>query len=294
MKKQLLIALKINAKPLALSFLAGILLLPGFAFAQGLSVSFGVEFGTPQSNGGPCVGKGSCEQVFDFNTSTGVYVSEPGAITVTFTVIPPAPVVAPVSVNDTVTTALATVDSIIPLAAPVTGTNSNVITMSFSLSELTAKQPGQVTYFTDTSHTYQFETSTSLTTPIFASLGLLPDASIEPTDVTHVAITGDHVVVTIYYSHSGGKTAPNTSITTQANNTTLSPNPATDKLLLHVNADDKISSYRITNLVGQVVNESVMSGTSKSIDVSTLPSGMYLVNLFSGNTKTETVKFVKQ
>lgn len=288
---------KISAKALAFSFFAAILL-PGFAFGQGLSVSFGVEFGTPQSNGGPCVGKGSCESVYDFNTATGVYVSEPGAVSVTFTVVPPAPVVAPVSVIDTISTALVAVDSIVPIAvspaAPAPASpNSNVITMSFSMSELSAKQPDQVAYFTDPSQTYQFDAPYALNAPIFASLGLLPEATIDPSDVTSVAINGDLVTVTIYYSYSSGKSS-NSATSALASRSTLSPNPATDKLLLTVNSADNISSYRITNLVGQVVNQGVVSGNGKSIDVSTLAKGMYLVNLFSGNNKTETVKFVKQ
>jgi type IX secretion system substrate protein len=295
MAEQLLNQSKVSPKMLAKGIFAGSLLFLFSGASYGQSVSFGVEFGTPQSNGGPCVGRGSCEQVYDFNTSTGVYVSDPNAVSVVWTVMPvvPAPVASAV---DTVATTTAGVDSVVAASVPVNNSDNNVLTMRFSLSELTNKQPDQVAYFTDPSQTYQFDATCPLTGPIFSGLGLLPDACIKPTDATSVAIDGDMVVVTIHYSYTSGKMSNGNSLVSNpaTNNSTVSPNPATDNIVLNVKADDKISSYMITNLVGQVVSQDLMSGTVKNISISSLPKGMYLVNLFSGDHKTETIKFVKQ
>ena len=63
------------------------------------------------------------------------------------------------------------------------------------------------------------------------------------------------------------------------------PNP-TDGLL-HVETSNGVSlpvEYRITNIMGQTL----LSGTSPQIDVSTLPPGLYFITL-----GTQTLKFTK-
>jgi hypothetical protein len=132
------------------------------------TVSFGVTFGQPQSNNGPCVGKGYCKEAFDL-TTTGVYTSAPEAVTVTF---------------------------------QVTTDHPDVLMMSFSLSELTAKQPDKVADFVN-GGSYNFDAAFSLNSTIFGSLNLLTNPQILPTSKSTVVISGDFVTDYITYSHDG-------------------------------------------------------------------------------------------
>ncbi len=68
------------------------------------------------------------------------------------------------------------------------------------------------------------------------------------------------------------------------------PNPA-DKFLMVYLKDKKMKSFRILNLMGQVVKQGTIQNST--IDVSQIKSGMYLINFNSGK-KTIFQKFVKK
>lgn len=63
------------------------------------------------------------------------------------------------------------------------------------------------------------------------------------------------------------------------------PNPANDVIVVETPEGATLQEYRITNLLGQTM----LTGTSQTIDVSSLPSGMYFLTL-----GTQTLKFTKQ
>jgi hypothetical protein len=147
-------------------FLALILLvsLPGYAQT---SLTFGVTFGTKQDDGGPCIGTGVCKESFDLDSATLIYTSNPEAVTVTFQLSP---------------------------------ADSNVLMMSFLLSELTQKQPGQVAYFTNAAGTYQFSATYMLVNSAISQLNIPAGAVISPGSSSTVVITGD--IVTDYITLS--------------------------------------------------------------------------------------------
>lgn len=76
----------------------------------------------------------------------------------------------------------------------------------------------------------------------------------------------------------------------------LFPNPVKDKLFLKLN-DEKNTIYYITilNLNGRTLMMLPQPETQKGIDVSTLPKGMYVIQLMDKNTKSiYSQKFIKE
>lgn len=69
------------------------------------------------------------------------------------------------------------------------------------------------------------------------------------------------------------------------------PNPANDLLTIKT-AEGSYSSFTITNSMGQVLMQQQLGGTTTNINIKSLPSGVYYINLV-GNNGTETKKFVK-
>lgn len=63
------------------------------------------------------------------------------------------------------------------------------------------------------------------------------------------------------------------------------PNPANDVIVVETPEGATLQEYRITNLLGKTM----LTGTSQTINVSSLPSGMYFLTL-----GTQTLKFTKQ
>lgn len=63
----------------------------------------------------------------------------------------------------------------------------------------------------------------------------------------------------------------------------LYPNPANETVVVSTEASETIE---ITNALGQVVSTTTATGTSTTIDISTLPAGVYFVNVYSGDMKT--------
>lgn len=63
----------------------------------------------------------------------------------------------------------------------------------------------------------------------------------------------------------------------------LYPNPATETVVVSTEATDKIE---IVNGLGQIVSTTAATGTTTTIDVSTLAPGMYFVSVYGVNGKT--------
>ncbi len=71
----------------------------------------------------------------------------------------------------------------------------------------------------------------------------------------------------------------------------LSPNPAMD--VLTISSDVNIDSIAIYSVLGQLVQQSELNDTNVQIDVSALRSGLYILQLKSGE-KVSSKRFVKQ
>ena len=74
------------------------------------------------------------------------------------------------------------------------------------------------------------------------------------------------------------------------NNLSIYPNPAIDNITLH-NANEGYLS--IQNINGQEVLQQEITEPATNIDISTLPSGVYVVKL-AGEKGVQVGKFVKQ
>ncbi len=116
-----------------------------------------VTFGNPQSNGGPCVGKGVCKTAS----------SSENGVNVTFSVSPH---------------------------------DANTLILSFSMGELRSKQPEQLSYFTDPTKSYRFDSPYPLSDAMYAPLELMQNPQILPSTPSRVEIMGD--VISIYYTYS--------------------------------------------------------------------------------------------
>ncbi len=70
------------------------------------------------------------------------------------------------------------------------------------------------------------------------------------------------------------------------------PNPANS--LLNINNIDGVSSIRISNILGATIQNVKVSGSNTTIDVSSLPNGIYFVTMLNQNNIVSTKKFSKQ
>ena len=76
----------------------------------------------------------------------------------------------------------------------------------------------------------------------------------------------------------------------------ISPNPAKNILFVLVNGESGKSIFQITDASGRKLNEAIISltnSTSFSIDINSLPKGIYNLQLYT-NKKTETKWFIKE
>ena len=159
----------ISGKMKTSTFLASLFLVIMPLFSNAATVSFGVTFGNPQSNGGACVGKGVCRESLDMDMASGTYMTAPEAVTVMF-----------------VTNAM----------------NPGILMMRFSFSDLLRKQPEQAGWFTDPTG-YSFETAYSLDKPQFLPFGFPAGSQVAANVKYTVSFTGDMVTVYIPYAHEG-------------------------------------------------------------------------------------------
>ena len=70
------------------------------------------------------------------------------------------------------------------------------------------------------------------------------------------------------------------------------PNPATD--VLNVNLKENMTSVSILSMDGKVVSSQVVNGTSTTVNVSDLNSGMYMYQITTTNGEVVTNSFVKK
>ena len=134
---------------------------PGAPHAAYSTIIVTASFGQPSAGGGPCVGKGVCQQVSVSNYEA----------------------------NNT---------SIVFQVSPI---DRNVLIMSFSLSDLKRKQPEQVPYFTNSgSYDFDAPYSLAAD-QAFAPLGLHRNAWIDKNSSSKVVIIGDLVTTFFMYSH---------------------------------------------------------------------------------------------
>jgi len=73
----------------------------------------------------------------------------------------------------------------------------------------------------------------------------------------------------------------------------LSPNPATDVVILTGSSTVQNSIYSITDIMGRTLQHAPITSVSQQIDVSAFAPGMYLLNVYSSDQKIKTIKFVK-
>lgn len=76
-----------------------------------------------------------------------------------------------------------------------------------------------------------------------------------------------------------------------AQKTIIYPNPAQE--LLTISSEIPIDQYRIHNVTGAMVSEGKFENNQQQIDVSNLKTGMYFIEMYSGDLKTSQ-KFIKQ
>ena len=63
------------------------------------------------------------------------------------------------------------------------------------------------------------------------------------------------------------------------------------KDILNISTDAKVKSYRLTNMLGQTVQEGSLLG--KEIDLSALESGVYIINIQLQNGENINQKIIK-
>lgn len=86
------------------------------------------------------------------------------------------------------------------------------------------------------------------------------------------------------------------SINKISNNNALSlyPNPVTDKLYLTANENEAIQQIIIYNVIGKQVLNSEMNANTKTINVSNLDNGIYIVKMISKKGEAYSQSFVKK
>ena len=72
----------------------------------------------------------------------------------------------------------------------------------------------------------------------------------------------------------------------------VSPNPAND--VLYINHDKNAVRLSIYNLLGSLIIDYALTGTSNSIDINDIPAGMYIVQLTDKNNNSYSTKLIKQ
>lgn len=101
-----------------------------------------------------------------------------------------------------------------------------------------------------------------------------------------------------YYEISGSYPMVTTGIPTQStgNDFSVYPNPANETLFISLtDASAKIESVKIVNMLGQTVSAIAQSQLQGGIDISQLPTGVYMVQVVNEATKSVSVqKFIKE
>ena len=71
---------------------------------------------------------------------------------------------------------------------------------------------------------------------------------------------------------------------------TYYPNPTTD--ILNLKYSEELTSAKITNILGQLLSTKTINTTETQLDMSNLPTGTYLIEVFAGDV-SKTIKVIK-
>jgi len=75
---------------------------------------------------------------------------------------------------------------------------------------------------------------------------------------------------------------------------TIYPSPASEKIIIEYRRSSNEYSYKIINILGQVVKKKRNISTNKyEISIANLNSGIYFIQLHQNNKRIETIKFIK-
>ena len=75
---------------------------------------------------------------------------------------------------------------------------------------------------------------------------------------------------------------------------TIYPSPASEKIIIEYRRSSNEYSYKIINILGQVVKKKQNISTNKyEISIANLNSGIYFIQLHQNNKRIETIKFIK-
>jgi hypothetical protein len=126
------------------------------------------------------------------------------------------------------------------------------------------------------------------------------DQDLNPCDFTNFAIVDAEVGKTYYFFVASGIAYSNLIIDTSLVLSTVTneffdfnyyPNPVVDQL--NFSAKSTVDSIKLYNLLGQMLVNQTVSNTSGSVDMRSLPKGMYLAEITASGVKS-TVKILKK
>ena len=185
--------------------------------------------------------------------------------------------------------------------------------MSFDLSQITSKDD-RVMLITDALKWFDLQVNISASVNPAESGTITGDGTFnygETIDLTATATTGYNFVnwtengtevstdTTYSFTVSKDRTivanfSDATSVTDIDNNIAFNvyPNPATDIITFETYGKNNFT-YKIVNITGAVVMQGVIDENKKQLDISQIPSGVYMISV-GDNTATETIRFLKQ
>jgi len=74
----------------------------------------------------------------------------------------------------------------------------------------------------------------------------------------------------------------------------ITPIPAKDMITLNIETEkNAVIHIQITNIAGSIIYEESLASESKTLNISKLPQGLYLISIDDGK-KIQTKRFVKQ
>ncbi|MNK08322.1 hypothetical protein D3C87_262550 [compost metagenome] len=111
------------------------------------------------------------------------------------------------------------------------------------------------------------------------------------TQLRYIVYVNDIVVDSVDYIVTNG-TLSTPSVTKDEVSISLYPNPASS--VLHVSAQGLDGNYdvKMTDVLGKVVYNESVSGTSKKVDVSDFKNGVYMVTITEKGTRVQTRRIV--
>ena len=100
---------------------------------------------------------------------------------------------------------------------------------------------------------------------------------------------------TVTFMFNKWTTSVNNVATKSADNVVLYPNPVRDDLNIVFTGMNEVKSLGIYNLIGKQVSAYKVNGTSASVNVESMPAGIYMLRLMDGQGRVVAVrKFNKQ